>query len=58
MLVQPSHCIQAAAKIPTASSNACQVIRTGLGQPSIFNTDVIIREMLHDGKTLFDARSG
>lgn len=58
-LVQPSCCIQVSAKNPDRFlKRACQVIRTGLGQPSIFNTDVIIREMLHDGKTLFDARSG
>lgn len=58
-LVQPSCCIQISAKNPDRFvKRACQVIRTGLGQPSVFNTDVIIREMLHDGKTLFDARSG
>lgn len=58
-IVQPSCCIQVSAKNPDRFlKRACQVIRTGLGQPSIFNTDVIIREMLHDGKTLFDARSG
>ena len=37
---------------------ACEVIRTGLGQPSMFNSDVIIKEMLHDGKTMVDARCG
>ena len=58
-LVQPSCCIQISAKNPDHFvKRACQVIRTGLGQPSVFNTDVIIREMLHDGKTMFDARSG
>jgi formate C-acetyltransferase len=58
-LVQPSCCIQISAKNPDRFvKRACQVIRTGLGQPSVFNTDVIIREMLHDGKSLFDARSG
>ncbi len=58
-MVQPSCCIQISAKNPDRFvKRACQVIRTGLGQPSVFNTDVIIREMLHDGKTMFDARSG
>lgn len=58
-LVQPSCCIQISSKNPDRFvKRACQVIRTGLGQPSVFNTDVIIREMLHDGKTMFDARSG
>jgi pyruvate formate-lyase/glycerol dehydratase family glycyl radical enzyme len=58
-LTQPSACIQ----ISTKNSDhflqrACQVIRTGFGQPSVFNTDVIIKEMLHDGKSIKDARCG
>lgn len=58
-LVQPSACIQISAKNPERFlKRACRVIRCGFGQPSVFNTDVIIREMLHDGKTMFDARSG
>jgi formate C-acetyltransferase len=58
-LVQPSACIQISAKTPDRFlRRACEVIRCGFGQPSVFNTDVIIREMLHDGKTMFDARSG
>lgn len=58
-LVQPSACIQVSAKNPDAFlKRACKVIKTGLGQPSIFNTDVIIREMLHDGKNMEDARTG
>jgi formate C-acetyltransferase len=58
-LVQPSACIQISAKNPDRFlRRACHVIKCGFGQPSVFNTDVIIREMLHDGKTMFDARSG
>jgi formate C-acetyltransferase len=58
-LVQPSACIQISAKNPDRFlRRACQVVRCGFGQPSIFNTDVIIREMLLDGKTMFDARTG
>ena len=58
-LVQPSACIQISAKNPDRFlKRACKVIKTGLGQPSVFNTDVILREMLHDGKTMEDARSG
>jgi formate C-acetyltransferase len=58
-LVQPSACIQISAKNPERFlKRACKVIRCGFGQPSVFNTDIIIREMLHDGKTMFDARSG
>lgn len=58
-LVQPSSCIQISVKNPDCFiKRACKVIKTGLGQPSVFNTDVIIREMLHDGKTMEDARAG
>jgi len=58
-LIQPSACIQLSKKNPDRFlKRAARVIRTGLGQPSIFNTDVIIQEMLHDGKTMADARAG
>jgi len=58
-LVQPSACIQLSKKNPDRFlKRACRVIRTGLGQPSIFNTDVIVQEMLHDGKSYEDARVG
>ncbi len=58
-LIQPSACIQLSKKNPQRFlKRACRVIRTGLGQPSVFNSDVILKEMLHDGKTMADARSG
>lgn len=58
-LTQPSSCIQISKRNPDRFlKRACEVIRTGFGQPSVFNTDVIIKEMLHDGKTLQDARCG
>jgi formate C-acetyltransferase len=58
-LVQPSACIQISAKNPERFlRRACKVIRCGFGQPSVFNTDTIIREMLHHGKSMTDARSG
>jgi len=58
-LIQPSACVQVSAKSPDRFlKKACEVIRTGLGQPSVFNTDVIIREMLRAGKSEADARSG
>jgi pyruvate formate-lyase/glycerol dehydratase family glycyl radical enzyme len=58
-LVQPSSCIQVSQKNPDKFlKRACEVIRTGFGQPSVFNTDVIIKEMLHQGKTMADARTG
>jgi len=58
-LTQPSSCIQISMKNPDRFlKRACEVIRTGFGQPSVFNTDVIIKEMLQDGKSIKDARTG
>jgi len=58
-LTQPSSCIQISKKNPDRFlRRACEVIRAGFGQPSVFNTDVIIKEMLQDGKTITDARTG
>jgi len=58
-LPQPSSCIQISKKNPDRLlKRGCEVIRTGFGQPSVFNTDVIIQEMLQDGKNMTDARTG
>lgn len=58
-LVQPSACIQLSKQNPERFlKRACEVIRGGFGQPSLFNTDVIIQEMLNQGKSMADARSG
>ncbi|UCC98119.1 MAG: glycyl radical protein [Phycisphaerales bacterium] len=58
-LTQPSACIQISKRNPERFlKRACRVIREGFGQPSVFNTDVIIKEMLQDGKSMADARSG
>jgi len=58
-LTQPSSCIQISTRNPDRFlKRACEVIRTGFGQPSVFNTDVIIKEMLQDGKSITDARTG
>jgi formate C-acetyltransferase len=37
---------------------ALEIIKTGFGQPSVFNTDAIIQELLRQGKTIEDARNG
>jgi formate C-acetyltransferase len=37
---------------------AIEIIRTGFGQPSVFNTDEIIQELLRQGKLVEDARNG
>jgi pyruvate formate-lyase/glycerol dehydratase family glycyl radical enzyme len=58
-LIQPSSCIQVSKNNPDRFlKRACEVIRTGFGQPSVFNTDVIIKEMLLNGVNMTDARTG
>lgn len=58
-LLQPSSMIQVSKKNPDQFiRRALKIIRTGFGQPSVFNTDAIIQEMLRQGKSLQDARNG
>ncbi|RLD79027.1 MAG: formate C-acetyltransferase/glycerol dehydratase family glycyl radical enzyme [Bacteroidetes bacterium] len=58
-LVQPSSMVQVSKKTPDAFvDRALRIVKTGFGQPSIFNTDAIIQEMLRQGKDLADARNG
>ena len=58
-LIMPSACIQLSKKNPEAFlKHAITVVKAGFGQPSMFNTDVILQEFLRTGKTLEDARSG
>ena len=58
-LLQPSSMIQVSKKNPDKFiKRALQIIKTGYGQPSIFNTDAIIQEMLRQGKSIEDARNG
>ncbi len=58
-LVQPSASIHVSKKSPNRFINrAAKIIRTGFGQPSIFNSDAVIQEMVGMGKSLEDARNG
>ena len=58
-LVQPSSMIQVSKKNPDRFIlRACDIIKTGFGQPSVFNTDAIVQELVRQGKTLEDARNG
>lgn len=58
-LLQPSASIQVSKKNPDAFiQRAARIIRTGYGQPSIFNTDATIQELVRQGKTVVDARNG
>lgn len=58
-LVQPNASIQVSKRNPDAFiKRALKIIKTGFGQPSIFNTDAVIPELLRQGKSLEDARCG
>jgi formate C-acetyltransferase len=58
-LLQPSSSIQVSKKNPDRFiKRAAKIIRTGFGQPSIFNADLIAQELMRAGKTLVDARCG
>jgi len=51
--------IQISEKTPNKFLNrALKIIKTGFGQPSIFNADAIIKELLRQGKSIRDARNG
>jgi len=58
-ILQPSSMVQISKKNPDRFvKKAIKVIKNGFGQPSVFNTDVIIQEMLRQGKSIEDAREG
>lgn len=58
-LLQPSSNVQISKKTPQKFlKRALEIVRKGWGQPSLFNTDAVIQEMLRAGKTVEDARDG
>ena len=58
-LLQPSSMIQVSKKNPDKFiRKAVEIIKTGFGQPSVFNTDALVQEMLRAGKDVKDARNG
>ncbi|MDZ7413881.1 MAG: glycyl radical protein [candidate division KSB1 bacterium] len=58
-LLQPSSMVQISKKTPDQFlKRALQIVKTGFGQPSIFNTDAIVQELVRQGKSLVDARNG
>jgi trans-4-hydroxy-L-proline dehydratase len=58
-ILQPSSMVQISRKSPDRFIHkALDIIRTGFGQPSCFNTEAIIQELLRQGKNLVDARNG
>jgi len=58
-ILQPSSMVQISKKTPDEFlKRALKIVRTGFGQPSIFNTDAIIQELVRQGKSIEDARQG
>jgi formate C-acetyltransferase len=58
-LLQPSSMVQLSKKNPDRIlKRALEIIKTGFGQPSIFNAEAIIQELTRQGKSIQDARQG
>ncbi len=58
-LLQPSSSVQVSKKNPDRFvKRAARIIRTGFGQPSVFNSDLIVQELMRMGKSVTDARNG
>ena len=58
-LLQPSSNIQVSARNPDRFLRlAAGIIRQGWGQPSVFNADMVVEELLRQGKLIEDARAG
>lgn len=58
-LLQPSSNIQLSKKNPDRFlKRAARIIRKGWGQPSVFNADTVVEELLRQGKLIEDARQG
>lgn len=58
-LLQPSSSVHVSKKSPDRFlKRAAEIIRTGFGQPSVFNSDLVVQEMVRVGKSIVDARNG
>ncbi len=58
-LLQPSTSLQVSKKNPDRFiKRAARILRTGFGQPSLFNADLIAQELMRMGKSVVDARCG
>jgi pyruvate formate-lyase/glycerol dehydratase family glycyl radical enzyme len=58
-ILQPSSMVQISKKNPDRFlKRALEIVKTGFGQPSIFNTDAIVQELVRQGKSVEDARDG
>lgn len=58
-ILQPGSMVQLSKKNPDRFINrAIKIIKTGYGQPSVFNTEAIVQELVRQGKAIEDARNG
>src|ERR1035437_6629561 len=58
-LLQPSSNLQLSKKSPDRFlKRGLEIVRLGWGQPSIFNADMVVEELLRQGKSIEDARAG
>ena len=58
-LLQPSSNLQLSKKSPDCFlKRGLEIVRQGWGQPSIFNADLVVEELLRQGKSIEDARGG
>jgi pyruvate formate-lyase/glycerol dehydratase family glycyl radical enzyme len=58
-ILQPGSMIQISEISPDKFIHkALDIIKTGLGQPSCFNAEALIQELLRQGKNIIDARNG
>src|ERR1035437_1466694 len=58
-LLQPSSNLQLSKKSPDRFlKRGLEIVRQGWGQPSIFNADMVVEELLRQGKSIEDARAG
>jgi trans-4-hydroxy-L-proline dehydratase len=58
-ILQPSSMVQISRQNPDDFvKRAIKISKTGFGQPSFFNTDAIVQELVNQGKNIVDARNG
>lgn len=58
-LLQPSSMVQISKVSPDSFIHrTLHITKTGFGQPSFFNTDAIVQELVNQGKDIKDARNG
>ena len=58
-ILQPSSMVQLSRNNPDRFiERAMHIVKTGFGQPSIFNTDAIVKELMRQGKSAEDALEG